>query len=454
MARFSLNLNDANITLFDGEKIVYREPGFASIKNDEIFCGIPAYENWRLDPRRTYHKFWMDLSTKAIPEERFSHLCPGDLASFQIENIWRKHGSGVKELIVIVPQNMTVDNLGLFLGIADDLDLPVVSLIDAAVAATRRQYKDALLIHIDLGLHLAYVSRLSQVGMTQIDRYEIIQDTGLLKLYECWVRKIGKNFVAQSRFDPLHSAELEQLLFNRLLDWLHEASLNKLVNMKIEYLGEEYSASIELKELIDVALPIYNQMISAFRSLCRTKKNVAIQITDRVAKMPGLVDLLESIVGGQVFVLESGASLRGAYSRGLIPQEDIVLTRKLSWDQSAIEVNRTIQKRAQELVGVPSHLLHDNKAIKINNTPIFIGSEYIHDIRSIKISSEIKGVSRKHCSLFLEDNQCILKDHSRYGTFLNGHKVDGSAILRIGDILTLGTPEKVFYLIVEEDSCG
>ena len=35
-------------------------------------------------------------------------------------------------------------------------------------------------------------------------------------LYDTWIRAIAEEFVRQSRFDPLHTAETEQLLLNRL----------------------------------------------------------------------------------------------------------------------------------------------------------------------------------------------------------------------------------------------
>jgi hypothetical protein len=40
-------------------------------------------------------------------------------------------------------------------------------------------------------------------------------------------------------------------------------------------------------------------------------------------------------------------------------------------------------------------------------------------------------------------------DHSRFGTRLNGHRVDGSAILQSGDVVSLGNPGSEFLLITE-----
>ena len=64
------------------------------------------------------------------------------------------------------------------------------------------------------------------------------------------------------------------------------------------------------------------------------------------------------------------------------------------------------------------------------------------------------GVSRRHCALQLENGQCVVRDFSRYGTFLNGHKLDGSAVLQTGDLIRIGTPGYELRLITTEHSSG
>jgi pSer/pThr/pTyr-binding forkhead associated (FHA) protein len=41
----------------------------------------------------------------------------------------------------------------------------------------------------------------------------------------------------------------------------------------------------------------------------------------------------------------------------------------------------------------------------------------------------------------------MVRDHSRYGTFVNGERVDGEAVLGAGDRLRLGTPGIVLDLV-------
>ena len=54
----------------------------------------------------------------------------------------------------------------------------------------------------------------------------------------------------------------------------------------------------------------------------------------------------------------------------------------------------------------------------------------------------------------LIDGRLVVEDRSRYGTFLNGHRIEGSAVLQIGDGLRIGTPGHELTLIATEEAHG
>lgn len=452
VTRLAIHLNDAGITLAEGERIIYREPGFAWLGDTGVTCGEEAFLHSRIDPRRVHHKFWSDLTTSPIEEKRFSHLSAADLASIQLEKIWMKHGGDATELIVAVPSYMATENLSLFLGIVHELNLPVIAMVDSAVAATRRHYKGAIPIHIDLCLHHTTLTRLVQPEMAQIDRVDIVSHAGLIALYELWIKTVADAFVLQSRFDPLHTAALEQLLLNHLERWLLEASAHGKVLTEIEYGGNTYTASVDLLELISSATPIYQKIANTLRSICRAEDLPAIQVTERVARMPGLIDILKAKVGGEIFVLESGATVRGAFSRCQPSPDGISLIRQLAWDKSAIDMDGQVIEMTK--ASVPTHILFDCEAHKIDDTPLILGSQETPSERSLSLKSDMPGVSRKHCSLVLKKGQCVIEDYSRYGTFLNGHRVDGSALLQVGDSVRIGSPGFEFHLITTDIDDG
>jgi hypothetical protein len=446
-------LNDAAILVTDDERIVYHEPGFALLEDDHLATGNEAYSNARLKPRRIQNHYWSGLGTAPLADSRFQHMSTADLVSRQLEQIWQRVAKPGDHLAIAVPGYMNNDNLGLLLGIAMELEIPVVAMVDAAVAATRRHYEHAVPVHIDLSLHVAMLTRLMQEGQVQVERATIVDDCGLLNVFDNWLRIIAETFVQQSRFDPLHTAETEQVLQNSIWDWLSVAASAETVPMKVGYRGITHQAEIESLELVAAAAPVYQNIVSNLRALYRAEETPAIQLSDRAARMPGLADTLKSRVGGEVFLLAPGATARGLSQRC---REDrrgggLTLTRHLPWDQAPVEVQAS---DAASTSGQPTHLLFGNYAHAVGVDALVLGTQPAEGERWLDLQQEMPGVSRRHCVVRQENGQCVVTDHSRYGTFLNGHRIDGSAVLQAGDLIRVGTPGFELRLISAEERYG
>ena len=454
MSLLAAHINDAGISVLSADRVLYREPGFALLEDDDLTTGQKAFQNARVKPRRIQNRFWSELKTEPLPDRRFQHLSAADLVSRHLEQVWQRISSSGDRLVVAVPAYMSSANLGLFLGIAHELGVPVVGLVDAAVAATRREYQGAVPVHVDLSLHVATLSRLGQTGQAQLDRSAVIETSGLMSLYDAWIRVIADAFVKQSRFDPLHTAETEQLLLDSLAGWLVSASSSDKVTFEVEYRGISHSAELESLHLISAAAPVYQRIASQLRAIYRAEETPAIQLSDRAARMPGLADMLGARVGGEVFLLEPGATARGLVARCRDMQRGeggVTLIRQLPWDQKPVLVQKN---EAPAAAGLPTHLLFENTAVAIDSRPLLLGSQPAPGERWIDLRGDMPGVSRRHCSLVRQNAQCVVQDHSRYGTFLNGHKIDGSAVLQAGDLLRIGTPGYELRLIMTEADGG
>ena len=140
MTLLAAHLNDAGILITDGDRILCREPGFALLEDTGLVTGRAAWASASLKPRRIQNRYWADLQTTPLVDRRFQHLTPADIASQQLEELWKRTSKPGDQLVLAVPGYMGTDHLGLLLGIAMELDIPVVAMVDAAVAATRRQY--------------------------------------------------------------------------------------------------------------------------------------------------------------------------------------------------------------------------------------------------------------------------------------------------------------------------
>lgn len=452
MSVLAADINDAGITVLGNDEIIYREPGIALLDDDGLTTGNEAYRSARIKPRRVHARYWSELSTASLADRRFQHMSAADLVSRQLEQIWAAAAGKGDRIVFAVPPYMQKENLALLLGICDELGVPVAAMVDAAVAATRRQYRNAEPVHVDVSLHSAMLTRIQQSGQAQVERSAIVDDGGLFALYDAWIRLIAEAFVQQSRFDPLHTAETEQMLLNRMPGWLAASSSGGNVTLTIDYQGIGHDAEIEALEFVAAAAPIYQRIVSQLRALCRADETLAIQLTDRAASLPGLADMLKARVGGEVFLLESAATARGLLARTGETRhgEQVSLIRQLPWDQTALTVDADVQTD----IGSPTHILFENMAYAIDEAPLNLGSHATDGERWIDLQQSMPGVSRKHCSLQFDNGQCVVRDYSRYGTFLNGHRLDASAVLQVGDLLRVGTPGYELRLIAVEGRDG
>lgn len=429
------------------QQLVYRAPGYALLDDNRVFTGNDAFAQARLRPRRIQNQFWYDLNTEPLADLRFAHVSAADLVSHQLEQLWHSQRNSIDEVIMAVPPYMTSQSLSLLLGIAAELKMPVIGLVDAATAATRREYKGGVPLHIDIGLHAITVSRMGQPGSAKVERSELLEGSGLTTLYDIWIHTIAAAFVQQCRFDPLHTAETEQFMLNHLPAWLEVAARQDRFSIGIDAGAASYTAEIDSLDLVAAAAPVYQSLAGKLIAMCRADEVPALQLSNRVGTLPGLADFLQARVGGEVFMLEPGATLRGALARvrRSADASGVSLLRQLPWDQTAAVVTTNRDNLAGS--SAPTHLLVGHDAYSLGTIPLVIGAQPGTVGRVIDLGSESPGVSRRHCEIKLIGQQCSVEDFSRYGTFLNGHRIDGSALLRGGDLLRVGSPGHEFLLI-------
>ena len=72
---------------------------------------------------------------------------------------------------------------------------------------------------------------------------QVIDQSGLQRVIDASVDLIADAFLEQSRFDPLHEANAEQMLHERLPAWLNAANTNTEVEMQIEIHNSQFKIS-------------------------------------------------------------------------------------------------------------------------------------------------------------------------------------------------------------------
>ena len=91
-----------------------------------------------------------------------------ELAYAQLESLWQRFGSGATAAVLVVPGGYRTEQLGLLLGLAQECNMPVRALVDAAAAASVRPYPNRQLMYLDASLYRVSLSLIEQNGETQV----------------------------------------------------------------------------------------------------------------------------------------------------------------------------------------------------------------------------------------------------------------------------------------------
>ncbi len=455
MAILGIELNDAALAVCDGQSAPVTAPGYAVATDGGVIFGGEAWKTARLHPRRTTNRFWCEISDQPLAKFMDGQFGAADLAHDQLRQLIAGFGKAIDGAVFAMPPQWSTEQLGLLLGIAQDLALPVTGFVDSAVAATRREYQGGALLHLDASLHGLTITRMHQAGKSSVDTRRSIDRLGIDGLERVCVEFIASQFVDSTRFDPLHDGESEQYLYDNLHAWLSQLNREDRLALTVEYAGNEFKAGLKKADLAGRISAYIEPVVQQVRSLLSVGVPAALQVGDRLASFPGVVEALGRISRVSVFVLESAAAAKGALARAdSLPDTGagVRLTTALPWDQPPVCVEVAAGDAAAITTATserPTHVMFGGRAYRLEKSPFNIGSALSPGDYGVMLDGGQSGVSRRHCTIQISAHGVEVVDNSRYGTRLNGHMIDGAAILQSGDVLSLGNPVSEFLLITE-----
>ena len=451
MAFLGIEFNDSMLFASSEKQLLFAEPGCAVVEAGAITFGVEARRTAYTRPGTFHDRYWHDLSEAALARGAPPLETSADLAFAQLTRLWQTCGPGISAVGLAVPVYWDKQQLALLLGLSAEASIPVQALVSIPVATTRREYPGCELLHIDLSAHATTLSRMTQQGAAAIDHSEIFSDLGTAALERSCAEYFARRFLACSRFDPLHAAESEQNVYARSADWLALLNRESEAELTFDYRGNTFHATVSRADLGRRIQHRMQPLIQALRARLQADRPTALQLNAGFAGFPGLAELLAELPGCDVFVLERGAAARGLVQR----QADIPRTAgspglctSLPWDESPADLSLE-RAMASPTAANPSHVVLDSQVWRLGNLPLRIGSEAVEGEYSLVVDVSHAGISRQHCSIELSGGRFVLNDHSRFGTRLNGHKVQGSVVLQPGDTISLGDPACELKLVAE-----
>jgi hypothetical protein len=429
-------------------------PGYALLSVEPPAVGDEALRVSRAEPLSVNNHFWNELDERPMIGRLAGGRSHADLAYLHLARVWNAIREGAQAVRCVVPPTLRSPQLALFLGMAREANMPIAGFIDTAVAAAATWPGSGRLLHVDLHLHQAIITAVSIGENVRRERSDVVPGIGWLGFLEAWMRMIAREFITETRFDPLHQADTEQRLFERLPALLEHLGANDSVEVDVSFGAEQHSLELAREHFVHQADPLYSDLLMRVHRLRTAGHQTTIALTERAALLPGLVARLAEFNDCSVGRAAPGVSVRTACAFGELWEggEESVQLLTAAPRLAAGPAEWTLLQEAQrsEPVAAPTHVLYRGQAIALGSDPLVIGLAPSGAVRALQVVGAAAGVSRVHCSLVRTPQGVTVVDHSRYGTWLNDEAVVGRAPLRAGDRLRLGRPGVTLELIASE----
>jgi len=430
MGQGVLEINDCGLRVFIGTTEVLESPGVAVIEPRQIHIGTAAQMRARNHPTQVNNQFWRRLSLESLKSENQRCRHHADLAYCHLQEI-SEHCDLPEELVLAVPGNFTREQLALLLGVINESGMNVVGLVDSATASIGDLAPPGMQLHVELQLHQTLVSRIDVDQQAAVRSAETVADAGLHHFHEAWARVFTDAFVMQCRFDPLHSAESEQQLYDLMSQWVSRAMRQGEVLAELD----DRTAKVTLRQLQDATAPILSRVRAMIENIAES--NSVSFISHRWAEIPGGIQLAQ-----HMYLL----------SRDCIAQTINNRWQELRSKDSALRLVNSISATPESEITVrldtppeaaATHLLFGHRALAAHQ-PLFV---FWHEDKF-----QVTPTPPKHPAATVTNHagRLALRVDAGINLILNGDEVTAPVNLNAGDRIGIANQQDVITAISVE----
>ena len=444
MATVAIEVVDAGLVPVRDGVVAAPSPGVALLDAAGLVVGEEAAAQLRLKPVQAFDRFWSGLGADPLPRPVPAARSRADLAHAHLARFWANVAEGGDAALFVVPGTLRPAELGLLAGIAGAAGIPVAGFVDLAVAACAPLEARESVLHLDLHFHQAVLTELGGSELLRRRRLEVAPRVGMRALHAAWAQLVAEAMVRRTRFDPLHQAATEQQLHDRLPGWLATLGGSGTVDVEVDASAGTFGVALRRDQFEFAAEAYYTQLSELVQATRRAGEPVTLALSSRAAALPGFAARCAAMPEVEVVVLAEGAAASAALTRAseigspAAPELVTALRRVTPLRQPAAAV--AAQGPA------PTHVVFGGKAFPVSGEPLRVGLAP-QGPQVITVAGPAAGISREHCTIAMDGAAVRVRDHSRYGTWLNGARVSGEAALAAGDRLRLGTPGVVLELV-------
>jgi hypothetical protein len=255
---------------------------------------------------------------------------------------------------------------------------------------------------------------------------------------------ITELFIKQSRFDPQHHAETEQLLYDQIPDCLLALGRRPEVVIDIPYQKTTYVAKLPRQAMIEALRPLYRKITTAMPAV-----GIGL-VGDRLAGLPGFVEQLNATQASAAQVLAPDSVFQCCRQqidsiRSLGPALNFVT--RLPAAAGAVEGSAAIAsgdaasmpRRPDEADNLPiTHVLCGHRAYPLADRRLYFSA------RTGEIS---ENGEHAHCSISSSGGRTMVQAESGLAVIINGQHTDTPASVRAGDVMSFAGAKTEYTFI-------
>lgn len=305
-------------------------PGFAYFDGQKFAFGRAAEDNWFVHPRRVAHTFWARLAHEPSTVGPLGKAAPFSELAFHFFSDFARRataaaGADAGKVVLAVPGAYLKDpateeeKIGLLLGMAGELKLPLAGIVDAGCATLcdprAGGFNPALpVVLVDLHLEGADITLLS--AKERLERRDFIHlpQSGFAALLKHFTAAMGNRFLRHTAFDILEDGRIEQMFFRQAKDFLLNGTAEH--RFQISTAKRTYEMLAKREQLAADAQAFVATLVQGLQTFLHQSPHASdpctIALTDRTAQVPGLEARLRAAGYHRILRLARGAAACGA----------------------------------------------------------------------------------------------------------------------------------------------
>ncbi|MBL9186250.1 MAG: hypothetical protein JNK23_02110 [Opitutaceae bacterium] len=307
-------------------------PGFAYFDGQKYAFGRAAEDNWFVHPRRIAHTFWTRLAHEPSTIGPIGKAAAfSELAFHFFSDFTRRARAATPadKVVLAVPGAYLKDpateeeKIGLLLGMAGELQLPLAGIVDGACATLcdprAGGFNPALpVVLVDLHLEGADITLLRAEEHLERRDFIHLPQSGSAQLLKNFTAAMGNRFLRHTAFDILEDGRIEQLFFRQTKEFVLNGAPEH--RFQINTAKRTYEMLAKRDQLTADAQGFVATLVQGLQSFLHHSPHASepctIALTDRAAIVPGLEERLRTAGFHRILKLAAAAAACGAARLG------------------------------------------------------------------------------------------------------------------------------------------